>query len=70
MTVYIVHRDVDYEFGEVMGVYSTLEKAREKMRDVRAKHSGDFSIEEWVLDGEFVAMSPTLSELLHTKQGE
>jgi hypothetical protein len=27
MKVFIVHRDVDYEFGEVWGVHSTLQKA-------------------------------------------
>jgi len=56
MKVYIVHRDVDYEFGYVDNVCSTREEAEKSIKDSLAENeSGDpeeWSIDEWDLGRE------------------
>lgn len=43
LTVWILHRDVDYEFGNVIGVYSSEEKAEEERRKILqdSRYKGD-----------------------------
>ncbi len=44
MKVYILHHVVEYEFGRVLGVYTTRRKAKEALEDltVTRHYSGNF----------------------------
>lgn len=49
--VYVVHRDVPYEFGEVCGVFSKKEDAEKYI--AKGEYSEDeMSIQTWKIDGE------------------
>ena len=52
MKVYIVHRDVPYEFGSVLGVFLVMEAARRFILNVtgRADKADELSIEIWETD--------------------
>lgn len=55
MKIYIIHRDVDYEFGQVVEVYGSSEKAEQELtkilEDRHAKgdtrNDYEFSIQEF-----------------------
>ena len=48
MKVYIVHRDVEYEFGHVVEVYGNLADADRHMRDLeKASRDSSYSVETW-----------------------
>lgn len=51
MKVYIVHRDVDCEFGQIFGVFDSREKAENFMDELSKKYihnfDEEFSIQEW-----------------------
>ena len=48
MRVFIVHRDIDYEFGEVWGVFLTLWQAEGFVSQSLAT---GLTIEEWETEG-------------------
>ena len=51
MKVYIVKRDVDYEFGDVYGVYANRELAEKAMAEFKLEcltpHDDEWSVEEY-----------------------
>ncbi|ROT45019.1 hypothetical protein [Pusillimonas sp. NJUB218] len=52
--VYVLHRNHQYEFGEVLGVYAALPAAIKAAEAARAeKNYGDLEVSEWGLqDGQ------------------
>ena len=66
MKVYIIHRDIPYEMGDVFGVYSTEEKAevakKKFMKDDKTTDPDDWSIEVWEVDDTFLGRTLTEQE--------
>jgi len=50
MKVYIVHRDVPYEFGEVWGVFLTEQEARQFINEIEISRL-EVGIEVWETEG-------------------
>ena len=62
MKVFIVHEDVAYEFGQVLGVFSTKKSAAKYIKDTlddeaahnksfnRVARADDLSIQEWDME--------------------
>ncbi len=56
-TVFLIHRDVEHEFNDVLGVFSTKEKAEVALEKIYKKNprfrtSDEFSINEWTVDND------------------
>ena len=52
MKVYIVFRDVPYEFGEIQGVYSNKEAANEHLENI-GQTDDEYDIQEWDVEDTF-----------------
>lgn len=56
-SVFIIHKNVDYEFGEIRGISSDKEKAIKEAKTLYEKEKeGTFSIEEWTFNNKFIAV--------------
>lgn len=50
MTVFVLTENWEYEGGQVLGIFSTKEKAEEYLKTREPSLLGYFEIDEWTID--------------------